>query len=91
MFCDDDWNAEPGIDGGGLTRELMTLLMKEIFDSKSNLFTVTSQGEFYPCHVDLTADLRNRYRFVGEVLGRSLLCDHLCISKLAPFFLNIVR
>ena len=68
----------------------MTLIMKEIFNPDNNLFTVTPQGEYYPSHVDLTADLQKQYRFVGEVLGRLLLCDHLCIAKLAPFFMNIV-
>ena len=76
---------ESGIDGGGLSRELMTLLQRQLLAPASGLFRATDKGELFPAYTDLTKD-----RFVGQVLGRLLLTGQLCEAPLAPFFLNVL-
>ena len=68
----------------------MYLVQRELFAPQNDLFAVSQQGELYPAYTDLTEDLKRRYRFVGQVLGRLLATQQLCIARLAPFFLNIV-
>lgn len=81
---------ESGIDGGGLSRELMTLLQRQLLAPASGLFRATDKGELFPAYTDLTEDLQRRYRFVGQVFGRLLLTGQLCEAPLAPFFLNVL-
>ena len=81
---------ESGIDGGGLSRELMTLLQRQLLAPASGLFRATHKGELFPAYTDLTEELQQRYRFVGQVLGRLLLTGQLCEAPLAPFFLNVL-
>ena len=81
---------ESGIDGGGLSRELMTLLQRQLLAPASGLFRATDKGELFPAYTDLTEELQQRYRFVGQVLGRLMLTGQLCEAPLAPFFLNVL-
>ena len=39
-----------GIDGGGLFKEFMTDLLKEVFDSDRGLWLANKKNELYPSH-----------------------------------------
>lgn len=68
----------------------MTLLVRALFSIDSGLFMESEYGELFPCYVDLTEELQNQYRFVGQVIGRLLLTRQLCEARFASFFLNLV-
>ena len=68
----------------------MTLLVRSLFSIDSGLFMESEYGELFPCYVNLTEELQNQYRFVGQVIGRLLLTRQLCEARFAPFFLNLV-
>ena len=90
MFIDENGQQEQGIDGGGLSRELMTLLQRQLLSPTTGLFRATEKGELYPAYTDLSEALQRRYRFVGQVLGRLLLTEQLYEAPFAPFFLNLL-
>lgn len=49
IFCDNRWGQlESGIDGGGLFKEFLTELAKEVFDPARGLWLSTSQNELWP-------------------------------------------
>ena len=90
VFFDSTNKQENGIDGGGLSKEHMTLLVRSLFSIDSGLFMESEYGELFPCYVNLTEELQNQYRFVGQVIGRLLLTRQLCEARFASFFLNLV-
>ena len=51
----------------------MTLLVRALFSVDSGLFMESEYGELFPCYVDLTEELQNQYRFVGQVIGRFIV------------------
>jgi ubiquitin-protein ligase E3 C len=44
----DDLCSRAGIDGGGVFKEFLTSLAKEVFDSDRGLWLSTKQHELYP-------------------------------------------
>lgn len=44
----DDLDSRAGIDGGGVFKEFLTSLAKEVFDSDRGLWLSTKQHELYP-------------------------------------------
>jgi ubiquitin-protein ligase E3 C len=44
----DDLNSRAGIDGGGVFKEFLTSLAKEVFDTDRGLWLSTKQHELYP-------------------------------------------
>ena len=44
----DDLDSRAGIDGGGVFKEFLTSLTKEVFDSDRGLWLSTRQHELYP-------------------------------------------
>lgn len=61
----------------------MYLVQRELFAPQNDLFAVSQQGELYPAYTDLTEDLKRRYRFVGQVLGRLLATQHVVYCKIS--------
>ena len=47
-FIDEYGNPEAGIDGGGLTKELLSRICKEAFDDRQELFVATGDHRLYP-------------------------------------------
>lgn len=98
----NEWNQpEAGIDGGGLTKELLTSLVAEAFlpKGKYRLFQETSGHQVYPNEkifiktvneIDLEQQkLDLEYlRFLGAVIGKCLYEGILIDVTFAPFFLN---
>lgn len=91
---------EAGIDGGGLTKELLTSVCKEGFDVSKGLFCSTNDHRLYPnpvygvSHKDSALSEAEvieglQYmEFLGEIIGKCLYDETLVDVDFAPFFLQ---
>lgn len=48
LFYDQYGNIEEGIDDGGLFKEFLTELSKQVFDPQRGLFKLTAEQTIYP-------------------------------------------
>jgi len=88
-FIDEWGQEEAGIDGGGLFKEFLTSLSKEVFDTDRGLWLATSQNELYPNPHSYAKEAHqlNWYSFIGRVLGKALYEGILVDVSFAGFFL----
>ncbi|CAE6476085.1 unnamed protein product [Rhizoctonia solani] len=88
-FIDQWGNEEAGIDGGGVFKEFLTSLAKEVFDSDRGLWLANKQQELYPNPHPYAKESGQLewFRFVGRVLGKALYDGILVDIAFAPFFL----
>lgn len=80
---------EAGIDGGGLTKELITSLCRQAFDANYALFKETSNNLVYPNpdnYAKQQAQLQ-AFEFLGLVIGKCFYEGILIDIAFAPFFL----
>lgn len=63
---------EAGVDGGGLSREFLSELIKTAFDPNRGFFRLTNDNQLFPNpHVALLhPDFAKHYYFIGRVLGK---------------------
>ncbi|RKP05023.1 hypothetical protein THASP1DRAFT_33153, partial [Thamnocephalis sphaerospora] len=89
-FVDHFGMPEEGIDGGGLFKEFMTLLCKELFNPANELISTTVDHKIYPAATEETREPRalRRFRFMGKVVGKALREGILLETQFASFFLN---
>ncbi|GJN94482.1 hypothetical protein Rhopal_007562-T1 [Rhodotorula paludigena] len=89
-FIDEHGMEESGIDGGGLFKELLTSLSKEVFDTDRGLWLATSEQELYPNpHAYAKQpDQLAWFTFIGRVLGKAMYQGILVNVKFAAFFLS---
>ncbi|KAF8322685.1 HECT-domain-containing protein [Clavulina sp. PMI_390] len=73
-FIDEWGNEEAGIDGGGVFKEFVTSLTKEVFDTNRGLWSATARQELYPASHSYAKEPHQLewYRFIGRVLGKAL-------------------
>jgi ubiquitin-protein ligase E3 C len=92
-FIDQFGEEEMGIDGGGVFKEFLTDLSKEVFDSDRGLWLVNKTNELYPSHGSYATEPHslNWYRFIGRILGKALYEGILVDVAFAGFFLAKVR
>lgn len=64
--------SEAGVDGGGLSREFLSELLKTAFDPNRGFFRLTNDNQLYPNpHVTLLhPDFLKHYYFIGRILGK---------------------
>ncbi|KAH9054061.1 HECT-domain-containing protein [Lactarius deliciosus] len=88
-FIDQFGEEEMGIDGGGVFKEFLTDLSKEVFDSDRGLWLVNKKNELYPSHGSYATESHslNWYRFIGRILGKALYEGILVDVAFAGFFL----
>jgi ubiquitin-protein ligase E3 B len=78
---------EAGIDQGGLFKELLTELIRDIFDPRRGLFLSTPEGLLYASPAASSAqEGRLLLRFAGLVVAKALYEGVLLELALAPFF-----
>lgn len=84
----NEFGPEAGIDGGGITKEFLTSVSEEGFNSeKYSLFQTNDQHELYPSTVVNSQGLRYLW-FLGKIVGKCLY-DHVLIDVgFADFFLK---
>ena len=63
---------EVGIDGGGIFREFLSVLLKTAFDPTRGFFLLTRENTLYPNPgaQHITEDYPAHYYFVGRMLGK---------------------
>ncbi|KAG8812122.1 hypothetical protein FRC17_002178 [Serendipita sp. 399] len=88
-FIDQFGQEEAGIDGGGVFKEFLTSLSREVFDTNRGLWLATQQQELYPNSHSYAKEPHqlNWYRFIGRVLGKALYEGILVDVSFAGFFL----
>ncbi|RLV92016.1 putative E3 ubiquitin-protein ligase HUL5 [Spathaspora sp. JA1] len=98
----NEYGKEAGIDGGGITKEFLTSVVKEGFNPENEfqLFKETiADNQLYPnndIYTKITHDIdpvqqqvRLQYlRFLGMIIGKCLYENVLIDISFAPFFLN---
>ncbi|KAG0666865.1 hypothetical protein C6P46_003575 [Rhodotorula mucilaginosa] len=89
VFIDEHGMEESGIDGGGLFKELLTSLSKEVFDTNRGLWLATSEQELYPNPHGYAKESNQLswFKFIGRILGKALYQGILVNVKFADFFL----
>lgn len=78
---------EAGIDGGGLTKEFLTAVCKEVFDPHMGLFMETPDRLLYPSTRADALENLPIYEFIGQIVGKCLYENVLVDVEFAPFFL----
>lgn len=95
----NEYGPEAGIDGGGITKEFLTSVVKEGFDPVQGLFKETRDNQIYPneeiClkmklgHDVYDARGKLEYiQFMGMCVGKCLYENVLIDVSFAPFFIN---
>ena len=81
------FTGEESSDAGGLIREWLTILFKEILDEKNGLFERSDTEEIsylIKSNIKVTDDILKSYYFIGKVLGKALmenLTINCCFNK----------
>ncbi|KAI0755393.1 HECT-domain-containing protein [Daedaleopsis nitida] len=92
-FIDQFGNEEAGIDGGGVFKEFLTSLCKEVFDTDRGLWLANKKNELYPAPHSYATEFPTAahslawYRFIGRILGKALYEGILIDVAFAGFFL----
>lgn len=87
----NEFGPEAGIDGGGLTKELLTSVCKEGFHPETGLFKATDNYQIYPnpeifwLNQDSVLPMM---RFLGLVIGKCIYANILIDISFAPFFIS---
>jgi len=89
-FIGADGEPESGIDGGGLFKEFMVHICRDIFDPKYGLFTTTDDQTLYPSPSAFRAhpNAEELYRFMGKVIGKAIYEMFLLEAQFSRVFLN---
>ncbi|CAD2091537.1 ubiquitin-protein ligase, putative [Plasmodium vinckei lentum] len=88
-FRDQNGNDETGIDGGGLFKEFMLLLCREIFHNKFILFQHAQNNTLFPKQYKQNDNLI-LYEFSGKVVGKAIYERILIESVFNNLFLNLL-
>ncbi|KAI0784812.1 HECT-domain-containing protein [Abortiporus biennis] len=88
-FIDQFGQEEAGIDGGGVFKEFLTSLCKEVFDTDRGLWLETKNRELYPNPHSYATESHSLswYQFIGRILGKALYEGILVDVAFAGFFL----
>ncbi|TNN18436.1 Ubiquitin-protein ligase E3C [Schistosoma japonicum] len=81
--------AEVGIDGGGLSREFLTEIIRAGFDPTRGFFIYASDKTLYPNPQAsaITSDYLKHYYFLGRILAKTIYEGMLVELRFAYFFL----
>ena len=89
-FIDTFGNPEEGIDGGGLMKEFMTQLTKNMFDPQYGFFIETADRALYPNKLSAIThpEYEHLFEFFGMVVGKALYEGTLLNANFSRIFLN---
>ncbi|CAB9523958.1 Probable E3 ubiquitin-protein ligase hulA [Seminavis robusta] len=80
---------EPGVDSGGVSREWFQITSKAILSPESGLWVSSPNNQsclvVNPNSASDCNDHLVQFRFVGRLLGRALLDQHMVMGHLAPY------
>jgi len=81
--------AEEGLDRGGILKEFITLLNKEVFDVKYGLFIENEDKTLMPSpNSDLNPEHLKLFNFIGRMTGKAIYEHILIDSMFSVIFLN---
>ncbi|CCE62612.1 hypothetical protein TPHA_0C04620 [Tetrapisispora phaffii CBS 4417] len=84
----NEFGPEAGIDGGGISKELLTSVTEEGFNSdKYGLFRTNDNYELYP-NPNVTLSKLNLILFLGKIVGKCLYDRVLIDVKFTEFFMK---
>ncbi|CAL8100222.1 unnamed protein product [Calicophoron daubneyi] len=80
---------EAGVDGGGLSREFLSELIRSGFDPTRGFFIYTAEKTLYPNpqSAAITEDYLKHYFFLGRMLAKAIYEGMLVELQFAHFFL----
>lgn len=81
----NDFGPEAGIDGGGLTKEFLTSVTDDAFNTSRGLFAATDNHLLYP---NPTTHDTKQLAFLGNLVGKGLYENILIEHGFASFFLQ---
>jgi len=89
-FISTDGEPESGVDGGGLFKEFMIHICREMFDPGFGLFAATCDQTLYPAvsACKTHADALDLYAFLGKVVGKGIYEMFLLEPQFSRVFLN---
>ncbi|CRG96242.1 ubiquitin-protein ligase, putative [Plasmodium gallinaceum] len=88
-FIDKNGNEETGIDGGGLFKEFIILLCREVFHNNFILFQNIKNNTLFPKTYNKNDNL-NLYEFSGKIVGKAIYERILIESVFNKVFLNLL-
>ncbi|SBS83552.1 ubiquitin-protein ligase, putative [Plasmodium ovale curtisi] len=88
-FTDKNGNEETGIDGGGLFKEFIILLCRELFHSNFILFQTSKNNSLFPKTYKIMDNL-HLYQFSGKIVGKAIYERILIESVFNKVFLNLL-
>ncbi|CRH00062.1 ubiquitin-protein ligase, putative [Plasmodium relictum] len=88
-FIDKNGNEETGIDGGGLFKEFIILLCREVFHNNFILFQNIQNNTLFPKTYNKNDNL-NLYEFSGKIVGKAIYERILIESVFNKVFLNLL-
>ncbi|KAM7539297.1 hypothetical protein Aperf_G00000052337 [Anoplocephala perfoliata] len=88
-FYNEAGTMEMGIDGGGLSREMIVAVLSQGFDPLRGLFRYNDDHALYPNPdaESLMEDFEAHYIFLGAILAKAIYEGMLVDLQFAPFFL----
>jgi len=89
-FISEQGLPEAGIDGGGLFKEYMNVVSKEMISKQYQLFQITSEQLITPHPGATTASDLEMFYFLGIMIGKALYEKLLFQLECAPGFLNML-
>eukprot|EP00931_Biecheleriopsis_adriatica_P086244 TRINITY_DN60955_c0_g1_i1.p1 TRINITY_DN60955_c0_g1~~TRINITY_DN60955_c0_g1_i1.p1 ORF type:complete len:1044 (+),score=229.78 TRINITY_DN60955_c0_g1_i1:50-3181(+) len=89
-FIAPDGSPESGVDGGGLFKEFMVLICREMFDPEFGLFSATSDQTLYPSTMAFGRhrNAAELYTFLGKVVGKAIYEMMLLEPQFSRVFVN---
>jgi ubiquitin-protein ligase E3 C len=91
QYVDHYGEIEAGVDGGGLFKDFMEVLIKEAFDPQIGLFNTTPDQKLYPnsAAAAIVPDAYSMFEFLGKMLGKALYevgasVKACCVANLSP-------
>lgn len=93
VFISYDGREEAGIDGGGLSKELLEVTIQEIINPDRGIFKHTeSHGYLYPSPVsEMNDESFSLFALSGALIGKALYEGILLQVPLAPFFISRIQ
>ncbi|KAK7206079.1 hypothetical protein BZA70DRAFT_275641 [Myxozyma melibiosi] len=84
----NEYGAEAGIDGGGITKEFLSAITLEGFGPESGLFVENSENMLYPNPQATSPEQLQRFEFLGRIIGKAIYQGILLEVAFAQFFLS---
>ena len=87
--------GEEGLDYGGVSRELYTLVFQELFNVDFGLFAISASGNLNYT-INPSSGLGNEhhldyFRFAGQFLAKALFDGHICAHHLSlPLYKHLL-